>query len=113
MQCLAAREGRLGGKQTFIRRTPVACLLPPIRRQTEILGPAHSTTREPRRSSKGPISGAEIAANTPPNDTAPESAVRDQPNSRVNGSTKIDKVATAGPCRANPAQHKHVSTTQP
>jgi hypothetical protein len=74
---------------------------------------AHSTSREPRRSSNGPISGAEIAANTPPNDTAPESAVRDQPNSRVNGSTKIDKVATAGPCRANPAQHKHASTIQP
>ena len=74
---------------------------------------AHSTSREPRRSSKGPISGAEIAANTPPKDTAPESAVRDQPNSRVNGSTKIDRVATAGPCRANPAQHKHASTTQP
>ena len=53
------------------------------------------------------------AANTPPSDTAPDSAVRDQPNSRVSGSTKIDKVATAGPCRAKPAQHKQARTTQP
>ena len=74
---------------------------------------AHSTSREPRRSSTGPISGAAIAASTPPSDTAPDSAVRDQPNSRVNGSTNTESVATAGPCRANPAQHKHASTTHP
>ena len=40
-------------------------------------------------------------------------AARDQPNSRVNGSTKIDNVATAGPCRAKPAQHRQARTTQP
>jgi hypothetical protein len=39
--------------------------------------------------------------------------VRDQPNSRVSGSTKIDKVATAGPCRAKPAQQRQASTIQP
>lgn len=74
---------------------------------------AHNTSREPRRSSSGPINGAATAASTPPSDTAPESAVRDQPNSRVSGSTKIDRVATAGPCLANPAQHRQASTTQP
>jgi hypothetical protein len=41
LQRLAAREGRLGGKQTFIRRAPLACFLRSIRRETEILGPAH------------------------------------------------------------------------
>ena len=42
-------------------------------------------------------SGDDSAASTPPSETAPDNAVRAQPNSRVNGSTKIDKVATAGP----------------
>ena len=74
---------------------------------------AHSTSREPWRSSTGPISGATRAASTPPSDTAPDSAVRDQPNSRDSGSTKIDNVATAGPCRENPAQHRQASTIQP
>ena len=73
----------------------------------------HNTSREPRRSSMGPISGETSAANRPPSETAPDRAVRDQPNSCVSGSTKIDKVATAGPCRAKPAQHKHARTTQP
>jgi hypothetical protein len=31
----------------------------------------------------------------------------------VSGSTKIDRVATAGPCRENPAQHRQARTTQP
>ncbi len=61
----------------------------------------------------GPIHGEISAASTPPNDTAPESAARDQPNSRVSGSTKIDNVATAGPCREKPAQHRQPRMTQP
>ena len=69
--------------------------------------------REPWRSSSGPISGDDSAASTPPSETAPDNAVRDQPNSRVSGSTKTDNVATAPPCRENPAQHKQPSTTQP
>jgi hypothetical protein len=60
-----------------------------------------------------PIRGEMIAARMPPSDTAPDSAVRDQPKSRISGVTKTDKVDTAGPCRANPAQHKTASTTQP
>ena len=40
-------------------------------------------------------------------------AVRDQPNSRVSGSTKTENVAVAPPWRANPAQHKQANTTQP
>ena len=40
-------------------------------------------------------------------------AARDQPNSRVSGSTKTDNVATAGPWRAKPAQHRHPRMTQP
>ena len=73
----------------------------------------HSTERAPCRSSTGPISGEASAAKMPPNDTAPESAVRDQPNSLVIGSTKIDKVATAGPCRAKPQQHRQAKMIQP
>jgi hypothetical protein len=69
--------------------------------------------REPYLSTSGPISGEVSAANTPPNDTAPERAARDQPNSRVSGSTKIDNVATAGPCREKPAQHRQPRMTQP
>lgn len=69
--------------------------------------------REPWRSSNGPIHGDEIAARTPPSETAPDKAVRDQPNSRVNGSTKIDNVATAGPWRENPTQHIQARITQP
>jgi hypothetical protein len=57
--------------------------------------------------------GEITAASTPASETAPESAARDQPNSRVSGSTKIESVATAGPWRANPTQHSAASTTQP
>jgi hypothetical protein len=39
--------------------------------------------------------------------------VRDQPNSRVSGSTKTENVAVAPPCREKPAQHKHARTIQP
>ena len=49
----------------------------------------------------------------PPSDTAPDSAVRDQPSSLVIGSTKIDSVATAGPLRAKPAQHTQPRMIQP
>ena len=63
--------------------------------------------------SSGPISGATTAASTPPNDTAPDKAVRDQPKSLLIGSMKIDRVATAEPCRAKPAQHAQANTTQP
>ena len=69
--------------------------------------------REPYRSTSGPISGEVSAASTPPNDTAPDSAARDQPNSRVSGSTKIDSVATAGPCREKPAQQRQARMIQP
>src|SRR5262249_58501873 len=64
----------------------------------------HNVARAPCRSSSGPISGADNAANTPPSETAPDKAVRDQPNSRVSGSTKIDKVATAGALPADNAE---------
>jgi hypothetical protein len=74
---------------------------------------AHSIMRAPRRSSIGPISGDTNAAMIPPSDTAPESAVRDQPKSLVIGSTKIDSVATAGPLRAKPAQHTQANMIQP
>jgi hypothetical protein len=46
-------------------------------------------------------------------ETATDIAVRDQPNSAVIGSIKIESVATAGPCRANPAQQTQASTIQP
>ncbi len=49
----------------------------------------------------------------PPSDTAPDSAVRDQPKSLVIGETKIDSVATAGPWRANPAQQAQARITHP
>ena len=57
--------------------------------------------------------GDKIAASTPPKETAPEIAVRDQPNSVVIGVTKIDNVATAGPCRENPAKQTLINTIQP
>ncbi len=57
----------------------------------------HSTARAPRASSTGPRKGEASAASTPPKETAPEIAVRDQPNSLLIGSTKIDSVATAAP----------------
>ena len=74
---------------------------------------AHSMMRAPCRSSTGPISGDSTAAITPPSDTAPDSAVRDQPKSPVIGWTKIDSVATAGPCRAKPAQQAQARMIQP
>ena len=74
---------------------------------------AHSIRRAPRRSRTGPISGEVSAAKMPPNDTAPESAVRDQSNSLVIGSTKMDRVATAGPWRAKPQQHRQAKMIQP
>ena len=73
----------------------------------------HRMSRAPRRSRIGPINGDVKAASTPPRETAPESAVRDQPNSRVIGPTKMDSVATAGPCRAKPARHTQARMTQP
>ena len=54
-----------------------------------------------------------MAARMPPSDTASEIAVRDQPNSLVIGSMKIDSVATAGPWRAKPAQQTQPRMTQP
>ena len=60
-----------------------------------------------------PSVGADRAASTPPNDTAPDRAVRDQPKSRVIGATKIDSVATAPPWRENPAQQAQTRMTQP
>jgi hypothetical protein len=48
-----------------------------------------------------------------PSDTAPDSAVRVQPNCRVIGSTKIDIVSTAPPWREKPAQHVQARMTQP
>ena len=82
--------------------------------QTPVINIAtQSMARAPRRSSIGPSYGEAIAASTPQRDTAADKAVRDQPNSPVIGSTKIESVATAGPCRANPAQHTQANTTQP
>jgi len=49
----------------------------------------------------------------PPNDTAPEMAVRDQPNSAVMGETNTDSVATAPPCRDRPAQQAQARMIQP
>ena len=69
--------------------------------------------RAPRRSSMRPSVGDDSAAIMPPSDTAPDSAVRDQPKSRVIGSTKIDSVATAPPWREKPAQHTQTRMTQP
>jgi hypothetical protein len=73
----------------------------------------HSIARAPRRSRSGPISGDSTAAIKPPSDTAPESAVRDQPKSPVIGVTNTESVATAGPWRAKPAQHTQARTIQP
>ena len=73
----------------------------------------HNTRRAPRRSSARPSAGADSAASTPPSDTAPDSAVRDQPNSPVIGDTKIDSVATAPPWREKPAQHAQARMIQP
>ena len=73
----------------------------------------HRISRAPRRSSTGPSIGEITAASTPPSDTAPAIAVRDQPNSAVIGTTKIDSVATAGPWRAKPARQRQPNTTQP
>ena len=69
--------------------------------------------RGPWRSTSGPSSGAVSAASAPPSDTAPAISVRDQPNSPVIGTTKIESTATAGPCRAKPARQMQPSTTQP
>ncbi len=69
--------------------------------------------RAPRRSSTGPISGETKAASSPPPETAPAIAMRDQPNSVVIGTRKIDSTATAGPWRAKPARQTQPSTTQP
>ena len=74
---------------------------------------AHRISRGPRRSSSVPIVGEKIAARMPPSETAPDSAVRDQPNSDVMGSTKIDSVATAGPAREIAAQQTQARITQP
>ena len=54
-----------------------------------------SSAREPCRSNSGPMNGATNAPSTPPSDTAPEMPVRDQPNSSVIGTMKMDSVATA------------------
>jgi len=54
-----------------------------------------------------------MAAMMPPSDTAPDNAVRDQPQLLVIGSTKMDRVATAGPWRANPAQQAQARMIQP
>ena len=80
--------------------------------------PVPSTARQrirraPRRSSTGPMSGETNAASTPPSDTAPAISVRDQPKASVMGTTKTDRVATAGPWRAKPARQMQASTIQP
>jgi|GEM_PF-1016001 hypothetical protein len=64
----------------------------------------HKMVLEPFLSSKRPRNGEETAARIPPNDTAEETAVKDQPNSDAIGEIKIERVATAGPCLAKPAQ---------
>ena len=73
----------------------------------------HNTARAPLRSRNVPIAGATSAPRMPPRDTAAEISVRDQPNSRVIGSTKIDSVATAEPWRENAAAHTQARITQP
>jgi hypothetical protein len=73
----------------------------------------HSTSRAPRRSTKGPSTGDTTAASSPPSDTAPAIAVRDQPNASVIGTTNTASTATAGPCRAKPVRQRQASTTQP
>ena len=87
-----------------------------------------TTTLQPRRSPAqqytascarhsdpelGPKTGDAKAAKIPPMETATDIAVRDHPNSSVIDSIKIESVATAGPCRAKPAQQTQASTTQP
>jgi hypothetical protein len=59
------------------------------------------------------MKGDASAASSPPSETAPESAVRLQPNSRVSGSTKMESVATAEPWRANPTAQSAPRMTQP
>ena len=59
------------------------------------------------------MTGEMMAARMPPTETAPEMAVRDQPNSPVIGATKTESTATAAPWRAKPARQTQASTTQP
>ena len=60
------------------------------------------------------MSGEATRRQSPRRERQPRtSAVRDQPNSLVIGSTKMESVATAGPCRAKPAEHTHARITQP
>src|SRR6185436_591738 len=72
-----------------------------------------STARAPLRSRNDPSAGEMSAPSTPPTDTAAEIDVRDQLNSRVIGSTKMDNVPTAEPWRENPARHTQARITQP
>jgi len=73
----------------------------------------HNTPRAPCLSINGPKNGDIIAARTPPIETAPDIAVLDHSNSSVMGVTKMESVATAGPCRTKPAQHAQNRTTHP
>ena len=65
----------------------------------------------PYRSITGPSNGEVKAASNPPKDTAPENIALDQPNSSLIGATKIEVVATAGPCRANPTKQTQPKKT--
>ena len=67
----------------------------------------------PYLSRYGPRKGEDSAAKIPPAETAAEIEVSDHPNSDVMGVMKIERGATAGPCRAKPAQQAQKRMTQP
>ena len=52
------------------------------------------------------MNGAKNAPSTPPSDTAPEMPVRDQSNSAVIGTMKMESVATAAVWRTTAGAHR-------
>ena len=59
------------------------------------------------------MNGATSAPSTAPSDTAPEMPVRDQPNSLVIGTMKIESVATAATWRTTLEHIVQPTMTQP
>ena len=59
------------------------------------------------------MNGARSAPSTPPSDTAPEIPVRDQSNSAVIGTMKMERVATAAVWRTTLEHIVQPTMTQP
>ena len=74
---------------------------------------AISSAREPWRSKSGPMKGADSAPSNAPTDTAPETPVRDQPNSTVIGTMKMESVVTEAAWRTAFELIAQPTTAQP